>query len=350
VNQTHRVWSYYHGDRSLSEADTVQLHSAVSALFPRQAPSVGLDDLQTMQANKGWGVTDQPNRARLLPVGKHVVLALACPNTEEVNSALLVHFQTDSVSPKTSARHMFLRRLLHEPLFSALRTKKQLGYIVSLGAAEFGRRLGGQSMRGFTARILSNRYDPVEMQDALSEFFVNHRAEVDKLTVEELNQRVEALVSSLTDPPMTYQEESADFWHHILDERPFDWNDLVIAELRSLTTEDIQQCYDRWFLGGRGQPSGSDSDSASAGTTDASTRRSVAVMLFGKGHLDKLSGLQKYPPPVASATLFPRPDLSSESDGDSSCEVVTLRSTEELAQYRQTLVYHHEDSDPTYGI
>jgi len=352
VSQTHCMWSYYHGDRSLSEADTAQLHAAVSQLFPLKAPAVKIEDLQAMQLIKGWGVTDQPNRARLLPAGKHVVLAMACPNPEEANSTLLVHFQTEAVSPRASAKHLFLRRLLHEPMFNNLRTKKQLGYIVSLGATEFGRRKGGQSMKGFTAKILSNRFDPVEMQDVLGEFLLSHRDEIDALSEDELSQRVEAIVSSLMDPPMTYREESSDFWSHILDQRPFDWNDRVIAELRVLTVDDIRACYYEWFLGEKYSGKvGPVEDKAGAGDTTC-TRRSVAVMLFGKDHLEKLAGHAPYPPPCPSAvSLFPRPVLSNDTVRSSSeREVITLRSSDELAQYKQTLSYHHETADTTFGI
>jgi secreted Zn-dependent insulinase-like peptidase len=42
-------------------------------------------------------------------------------------------------SAQVSAVLLVLRRLLGEPIFAELRTKKQLGYIVSLAPCGFGR-------------------------------------------------------------------------------------------------------------------------------------------------------------------------------------------------------------------
>jgi secreted Zn-dependent insulinase-like peptidase len=42
-------------------------------------------------------------------------------------------------SARNVALIVFLRSLMGEPLFSELRTKKQLGYVVSLGTAAYGR-------------------------------------------------------------------------------------------------------------------------------------------------------------------------------------------------------------------
>lgn len=47
--------------------------------------------------------------------------------------------QADFTSPRTSAMMLFLRRLLGEPAFTELRTKKQLGYIVALSPSGYGR-------------------------------------------------------------------------------------------------------------------------------------------------------------------------------------------------------------------
>ena len=44
-----------------------------------------------------------------------------------------------STSPRTTALLMFMQSLMGEPLFSELRTKKQLGYIVSLSVGGYGR-------------------------------------------------------------------------------------------------------------------------------------------------------------------------------------------------------------------
>ena len=49
------------------------------------------------------------------------------------------YLQADFASPRTSALLLLLRRLLGEPAFTELRTKQQLGYIVSLSFTGYGR-------------------------------------------------------------------------------------------------------------------------------------------------------------------------------------------------------------------
>ena len=112
LGSTNDMLTYYHGDESMSAEDTVALHGEVSRIFSEPAPSVTMDSLQDMQKEIGWGVRDQPNRARVLPAGTHTVIALDCPNEDDSNSALIVHFQTDTPSPRLSAQMMLLRRLV----------------------------------------------------------------------------------------------------------------------------------------------------------------------------------------------------------------------------------------------
>ena len=47
--------------------------------------------------------------------------------------------QADVSAPRTSALLLFMRRMLTEPAFTELRTKKQLGYIVSFSPSGYGR-------------------------------------------------------------------------------------------------------------------------------------------------------------------------------------------------------------------
>ena len=69
-------------------------------------------------------------------------------------------------------------------MFNKLRTDRQLGYIVSMGSAGYGPVKGMKSMRGFTARILSNRYSPPVMQREL-EIFLREMEGIMALSTEE---------------------------------------------------------------------------------------------------------------------------------------------------------------------
>jgi hypothetical protein len=65
-------------------------------------------------------------RGRLVPKGRHYV-AMRCFNDQEKNNGLVMHIQTEVVSPKVSAYMLLIRRFMAEPFFSELRTQQQLG-------------------------------------------------------------------------------------------------------------------------------------------------------------------------------------------------------------------------------
>ena len=83
--------------------------------------------------------TDALARARLLPENQHSVVAVPAFNPDDTNSALLMYLQTDVTTPHHVALLLVLRSLLSQPAFAELRTKKQLGYVVSLSASGYGR-------------------------------------------------------------------------------------------------------------------------------------------------------------------------------------------------------------------
>ena len=115
---------------------------------------LSMEKLVQLQQEMGTGIIDLKQRARLLQRG-HLNTRFPSFNEGGENSALLVHFQSARMHPKVSATMLYLRRYLSEPMFDTLRTKKQLGYIVSLSNGGYGRAgRHMKTMRGFTARYV----------------------------------------------------------------------------------------------------------------------------------------------------------------------------------------------------
>jgi len=206
------------------------------------------------------------DRGRILNPG-HVVVALPGFNPEDPNSALLTHIQADMTSPRTSALLLFMRRMLAEPAFTELRTKKQLGYIVSLFPSGYGRSYF--SIRGVTIRILSKRFSPLEMEAELATFLSSQRQAFEDLTALDVQEKCESIVKSLEDPPTQYTEEAAQYWDAILTHMPTNWTEMVIQELKTLSLDDITQAAKQWIF-------------------DHDRRRSISMMLFGNTHLKEL--------------------------------------------------------------
>mmetsp|Transcript_1554 Transcript_1554/g.2638 ORF Transcript_1554/g.2638 Transcript_1554/m.2638 type:complete len:577 (+) Transcript_1554:563-2293(+) len=210
-------------------------------------------------------------RARLLSHGTHTVAALPTRNVEDPNNALVTYFQADASSPKVSALLLVLRRLLGEPAFTELRTRKQLGYIVSFSVGGYGR--GWQSVRGMTMRILSKRFSPLVMEQEVQEFLKTQQSRLkSELKDEELSQMTASIIQSLEDPPTSYSQEASEFWNAIVGDMPFDWTQQVIEELRRLTLSEVIDSADRWIF-------------------QADQRATLSVMIFGPPYEEERNAL-----------------------------------------------------------
>ena len=280
--QRSSITTYVHGDQPAEMA--VEVSKAVSRLV---GADTDMEALRRHQEERGWGMpfVDRILRARQLPPG-HSVIHLDSVNPEDPNSALVVHFQTATRSPATSAINIMLATLLREPCFNELRTKRQLGYIVNTAASGYGTQ--GGSMRGLTFRVLSQRYNPLEMQAALDEFLAAQAGVFAALTPSEVSMRCESVVKSLLDPPTTYEEEASQFWGSILEDTPFDWIDQVIAEVRAIDVARVQGAFTEW-VAGQGQGHGG--------------RRSVSVMIESAAHKKSRSASSPMSPQGAVTSM-----------------------------------------------
>lgn len=121
-------------------------------------------------------------------------------------------------------------------------------------------------MRGVSVRILSKRFSPLAMEKSLFEFLAAQQELISvQLSEEAVQERCESIIRSLQDPPTTYSEEASDFWDSIVHDMPFDWLDLVTAELRQLDRGAVLSAVEKWIF-------------------DPRTRASASVMIFAPEH------------------------------------------------------------------
>jgi len=235
-----RMTVYVHGDKG-DEKMATECVESLQGLLGEEMPA---SEVLKHQAEFGWGLQDRVLRARLAPTSKanaHTEAWLDSFNSEDANSALVLHFQVALRSPQTSALTIMLATYLREPAFNELRTKRQLGYIVSTTASGYGSQ--DSSMRGLTFKVLSQRYGPREILAVVDEFIGSQLSVFDNLSQEDLDKRTAAVIRSLEDPPTSYSEEASNFWGAIVENQPFDWTELVIAELRKLKVEQLKEAF-----------------------------------------------------------------------------------------------------------
>jgi insulysin len=144
-----------------AQAKVVSIRDQIKSCLRLPAPEE-VASLEAMQASEGFGLTDKKPFPRLLPQGTHRRVAIPVLNEDDPNSALVTHFQFETRSVEVVSKLMVMRKLLGEPMFTELRTREQLGYVVGLDTSSFGR--GKDSMRGLTARVLSQRFNPIYIE------------------------------------------------------------------------------------------------------------------------------------------------------------------------------------------
>lgn len=296
-----RALTYCHGILTPSEAEA--FHEGVRASV---GPDITDDALMEFEREHGWGRKPAPRRARMLRA-EHTRIVFPGYNQQDENSALVTYFQAQQRSPKTTALVLVIQKFLSEPLFNDLRTNKQLGYIVSMGLSSFG--VGMTAVRGFSVRVVSNRFSPWEIENELGRFLSEQRVAMALYSQADVDARVQSLVKSIQDPPTSYMDEASFFWDSIVDETPMNWFELVIAELEGLTIEEVRASADAWLL-------------------DAKARKTVSCMSFGNKHHSDINLQQLTSEPV-TASSFP-----------SRAACVWLESVDDIRAERDLLSYN----------
>ena len=161
------------------------------------------------RAESVLGCVDPP--ARLEPASS-LVWQLPLPNKLNPNSGIDYYLQ---IGPSTDDRLRALAALFaqvaHEPCFDTLRTKQQLGYLVSSG----GRAQSG--MVGFHILVQSQN-DSVYLENCIESFLKETmRESLDKMTAEEFERHKQSLIDKKLQKVKNLYEESSRLWRAIGD-------------------------------------------------------------------------------------------------------------------------------------
>lgn len=261
---------YAHGD--LPQEAAVELYDDLTKNVFRTQQKFNstklVDDIKEMRVQQGQiDVTDDfltpsyelKGRTRVLQQ-PHTRVILPALNPTDPNSALIVYFQVERRSAKLAAIMLVISRLMSEPVFTTLRTKQQLGYIVSFSLASYGRY--PDIMRGFSVRILSRRFCPWYMEQTLGDFLTKHYEVFKSLSQADVSRMAGTILQSLREPPKSYADEASSYWDAIFEGKLFDYVDQVMQELVSLQLEDVQSIAERYLF-------------------NSSTRTSLSMMIFG---------------------------------------------------------------------
>ncbi|BGP22999.1 a-pheromone processing metallopeptidase ste23 [Rhodotorula toruloides] len=182
------------------------------------------------------------HRALKLSPGSSTVYRPLVPSPENVNSAVSAYYDVGPTSDhQLLAKLSLFAQLAKVPVFSTLRTKEQLGYIVSSGSWVTN------AYAGFRVVVQSERSPEYvdERIDALWSTFAKH---IQDMSDEEFEKERESLVLKLLEKPKTQGQESNRYWAEVsTGEFDFDYRERQAKVVQQLLRSDILAFFNRFI-------------------------------------------------------------------------------------------------------
>ncbi|GMH33878.1 hypothetical protein BSKO_01712 [Bryopsis sp. KO-2023] len=178
------------------------------------------------------------NRCKMLSEGTRYLHKVGTKNNEEENSGIEVYFQFGPSTDREKALADLVDQMLMEPCYNILRTLEQLGYIVdSCGRLTYG-------VLGLSFSVISEKYTPVHLEERIDAFLQHFEEMLRDMSGEEFDEHRDALISENLEKDRNLGQASVRMWEHIASEQyDFDTRARQVAELQSLTMQDVQEWY-----------------------------------------------------------------------------------------------------------
>mmetsp|Transcript_18585 Transcript_18585/g.40225 ORF Transcript_18585/g.40225 Transcript_18585/m.40225 type:complete len:1247 (-) Transcript_18585:1784-5524(-) len=231
-----------------------------------------------------------PFERRLLP-GEDLELHFASKNPKEENGAVIVTYQSQQPgfkgkslsseeSLKQSAAIRLLCKMIKEPVFNELRTKQQLGYIVSsfydvnysTRQSEFfesssiptATGLGqpaplASSIDSLVVYVLSKKEKPMEVANRIDDFLLNFKSRLEEMSTSEIQDYADSMAKALTKPIRKLGTEASSHMAKIrmyapetliegsgytVQDLPWDNPEVLAGAIRKLDRDAILKAYD----------------------------------------------------------------------------------------------------------
>mmetsp|Transcript_13269 Transcript_13269/g.27085 ORF Transcript_13269/g.27085 Transcript_13269/m.27085 type:complete len:1231 (+) Transcript_13269:234-3926(+) len=222
---------------------------------------------------------------RRLPTGEDFELHFQSKNAKEENGAVLVTYQSQTEgfkgkslssqeSMRLSATIRLISTIMREPFFNELRTKQQLGYIVSsyydlnFSSKQFSIPTdevfpSTTPIDSIVLYVLSRNTKPTEVINRIDDFLMNFRSRIADMTSYEIQSFADSLADQLTKPIRKLGDEAGGHFSKIrrfapevvvdgseieLEKLPWDNADVLAKCVRTLSREDILNVWDSLVL------------------------------------------------------------------------------------------------------
>ena len=171
-------------------------------------------------------------------------LVISEPNAENVNAASYVSIQGLSEDPKEHVMMELVGNIIGDPFYDELRTKQQLGYIISSGV----RAVGKTKSLGFIAQSSTAKND--KLTSEIIKFLDSVRPKyLEKVGKGDFAVYVKSLIDRKTEPDKTLAAETTRNWAEISSGRlQFDRAQRDAAAALDLTKEDLLEFWDSFYV------------------------------------------------------------------------------------------------------
>ena len=175
--------------------------------------------------------------------GKWHLQAVTHPNPDETNCAVLLTIQLGLLDRQRAATAILLGDIVSQPFFSELRTKQQLGYIVS------GRLGEARGVYSLSFVVQSSVKAPEHVTKMMHEFLDTTMTKILKeMKQDELDSYITAARARLLQKPKSLSEEGGMLWARVSDQS-FDFaRNKELAHLLSngtVTLDDVRDMHQR---------------------------------------------------------------------------------------------------------
>lgn len=144
-------------------------------------------------------------------LGSNYTWSIPVPNANEPNSSLTYYTHVGSfLEPRVRVTTTLLSQILSEPAFNVLRTREQLGYIVTLSQWP----LSGNSEVGIRVVIQSERR-PEYLERRVEAFFDEMKEKLQEMSTAEFEEQKAGLQRRWTEAVKNLYEETNRYWAQI---------------------------------------------------------------------------------------------------------------------------------------
>ncbi|KAJ1822793.1 metalloprotease [Coemansia sp. RSA 2599] len=170
----------------------------------------------------------------------HFVLTPSVPDKDCKDNAIICQIQCNSGLDRTqTCIRVLLAKILYEPFFDQLRTKEQLGYLVST------REMSFRQAKGKISFEIQSSFNPAYLTLRINHFLHNFRQTLVEYEDARLVRTIESIVETWRENHKSISDEAGAHWSHIVGgDYTFNYNRDNVDIMAKLTKKDLIEFWD----------------------------------------------------------------------------------------------------------